>query len=116
MLKEKSSITVTFIASLSGTAVFSIYLGLTDGYMGLISASLGSKVIIIYIGILATGFTYTVRYHLLRRMDALKVGIFAYLIPVFAAVLSIFILGEQITAGFVIGMVLIFIGIRFVQV
>jgi len=71
--------------------------------------------VLFYIGVLATGLPYTLRYHLMRKLEAIKVGIFSYLIPVFAAVLSFFWLGEELYVLFAVGMGLIFVGIRLVQ-
>ena len=115
VLRDKSSITITLIASLVGASLLATTLALTDGFGGLILATNETKMILLYIGVLATGLPYTLRYHLMRKLEAIRVGIFSYLIPVFAAVLSFFWIGEELYILFVVGMGLIFVGIRLVQ-
>ena len=115
MRRRGGSVSFTTIASLSGALLLSALVGMTDGVDEIFRAPILIKLNLLYIGVIATGLAYTGWYFCLKRLEAIKVAVFAYLIPVFALLLSILLLGEWVTVPFLVGMGLIFLGIKLIQ-
>lgn len=66
---------------------------------------------IIFGGLLSSLVAYTLYDWALAKLPAYRVSIFAYLDPIVAIAIAIPLLGEKITAPFIIGSVLVFLGI-----
>ena len=73
--------------------------------------SCGGWAIILYLALLCSVFGYVAWYDALAKADATKVAIFLNLIPLFAMLLSYFVLGEKITAILIAGALFILYGI-----
>ncbi len=63
--------------------------------------------LLIIVGVIHTGFAYTIYFGTLRDLSAETVALFSYLDPVIAIFLSAFLLGEKMTISGIIGSVLI---------
>lgn len=70
---------------------------------------------IFYLGALTSALGYAIWYYALGKTDASKVSIFNNLQPVLTAVLSYFILGTGFTLQFVLGGILVIIGVFLTQ-
>lgn len=68
-----------------------------------------------YLGIIATGIAYTAYYALLKDIEAIKVTLVSYLVPVVAAIEGFLILQEPINSSLVTGFVLITIGFALIN-
>lgn len=70
---------------------------------------------ILYQGLVIAGFCFMAITALLRRHRASRLGVFGFVTPVFGVVLSSILLGEGISAGLLISMFLVGIGIAIVN-
>ena len=70
---------------------------------------------VIYLGIFGSIVTFTVYYWLLKKVPAIIMSLTAFLTPVFAILIGVFIGKENITANILIGAVLILIGMLLVN-
>lgn len=66
---------------------------------------------ILYSGVFALVVCYVIWYASLRRVGSTRTAIYAYLIPIFAAIFAFFFLGERITVQQIFGMFIIFLGV-----
>jgi drug/metabolite transporter (DMT)-like permease len=67
--------------------------------------------IILYLGIVASGIAYLLWNYALSRMDASRASTFLFLMPVITTLIGWLYMGEVITAQFIIGTVLVLAGI-----
>jgi drug/metabolite transporter (DMT)-like permease len=77
-------------------------------------ASSTTYVLVAYWGIFS-GLAYVVYYYCLGKIEAAKASSFIYLSPLFATILSIVLLGEQMTISFLAGLALTLGGIWITQ-
>jgi drug/metabolite transporter (DMT)-like permease len=70
-----------------------------------------SWMIILYLGIVASGIAYLLWNYALSRMDASRASTFLFLMPVITTLIGWLYMGEVITAQFIIGTVLVLAGI-----
>lgn len=114
IMARHDALPTTALANVIGAAVlFPAVMG-TVGFAALSISSLTTKLLVLYWGIFS-GFGAFLYYFGLKRLEAPKTASFIYLSPVFAALLSFFIVGESITAQLVIGLVIISIALWSVQ-
>ena len=69
-----------------------------------------SLLALLVLGIVNTGLAYWLFYLLIDQAGAAKAGVITYLMPVVALALGVAVLGEQVTAGVIAGLVLIAAG------
>jgi drug/metabolite transporter (DMT)-like permease len=107
-----SAYTVTFWSfAIAATGFLPLMIGevqqnglLTDvGYQGLIGIYFGA--------VLSSAVAYILYNYAVKNMVTNEVGIFTYLDPVFAVVIAVPLLGETITSTFVLGTMLVFVGL-----
>lgn len=113
MARHDALPTIT-LANVIGAAVLFPAVTGTVGFTALLTSSPITKVLILYWGVFS-GFGAFLYYYVLKRIEAPKTGSFVYLSPVFAAILSFFMLGEPITIQLVSGLVLISLALWSVQ-
>jgi drug/metabolite transporter (DMT)-like permease len=70
----------------------------------------------VWAGAIATGCTYAARSFALRRLPAIAVSPFLYLIPLSALSISHVWLGEPLTVPTLVGAMLVLVGVGFTQV
>lgn len=70
---------------------------------------------VIYLGVFGSIVTFTVYYWLLKKVPAVIMSLTAFLTPVFAILIGVFIGKESITANILIGAVLILVGMFLVN-
>ena len=79
------------------------------------SPSITSVVSITYLGVIATGLAWVLRFKVLKENGLVFQSQVAYLIPIFAVILGYIFLGEIITFKVIIALLTIVIGIYFVK-
>ena len=80
-----------------------------------LNPSTDSTISIIYLGIVATGFAWLLRFRILKNNGLVFQAQVAYLIPIFGIILSYIFLKEIITPKVLVAAVAIIIGIYFVK-
>ncbi len=114
IMARHEALPTTALANVIGAAVlFPVVMG-TVGFGALSTSSLTTKLLVLYWGIFSGVGAY-LYYFGLKRLEAPKTASFIYLSPVFAALLSFFMVGEPITAQLVAGLVIISIALWSVQ-
>jgi drug/metabolite transporter (DMT)-like permease len=78
-------------------------------------ASLGVQMLVLYVGLIATGVNFTIWAVALRRLRTVSVSAFQYMIPVIAMVVAAVLLAEQPTPIVVLGAGLVLIGVAAAQ-
>lgn len=69
--------------------------------------SVSTIVLLIVVGVVHTGITYTLYFKSLPNVTSQNVALFAYIDPVVAVVLSAIVLSEQLTVSTVVGAILV---------
>ena len=80
-----------------------------------LNPSLESTISVIYLGIVATGFAWLLRFRILINNGLVFQAQVAYLIPIFGIILGYIFLNELITPKVVVAVVAIIVGIYFVK-
>jgi drug/metabolite transporter (DMT)-like permease len=96
------------LAIIIGTAILSLPVIIFRIPFNLTSEALG---LILYLGILPTAVAFGLWYKALGQIGAARLGPLQYLAPVASALQAYFLLGEAITAAYLLGLGLVFIGI-----
>lgn len=86
------------------------------GLEALASASPGVKLLLLWVGPVATGLNFTIWALALRRLRTVSVSAFQYMIPVVAMAVAAVLLGEQPSAVVLLGATLVLIGVAATQV
>ena len=79
------------------------------------SISAGSWANILFLGVCCSALAYLFWYDALRELPASEAGVFLYINPVVAVLLSAAFLGETVTLSMIAGGVLVFTGVWFVN-
>ena len=80
-----------------------------------LNPSLESTISVIYLGIVATGFAWLLRFRILINNGLVFQAQVAYLIPIFGIILGYIFLNELITPKVVVAVVAVIVGIYFVK-
>lgn len=115
LMRAFDAISINAFMSLCGALVLLVLVLTGDGFAQIAAASTSTKLLFIYLGPGITGVGFTLWYYCLKALPAASVGVFQYLVPVFAVILSSLLLNEPITPALVIGMLFIIAGVRLVQ-
>jgi drug/metabolite transporter (DMT)-like permease len=70
---------------------------------------------VVYLGVVPGACAYMLFSQALGRLRAVQVGAFPYLVPIWAVLLAAGWLGEALTLPLVVGMLLVFVGLRLAQ-
>ena len=73
--------------------------------------TLGSTISLLYLGVVATGFAWLIRFKILTTNGLVFQTQVAYLIPIFGVIFGFFIMDEVITWRVVISLIIIILGI-----
>jgi drug/metabolite transporter (DMT)-like permease len=76
---------------------------------------LDSTISIIYLGIIATGTAWLLRFYILKNNGLVFQAQVAYLIPIFGVILGFLFLNEAITSKVLVSLVAVIIGIYIVN-
>ena len=113
-LRGYDALCVTVLGASFGSILQAGVLLGTSGFNQMLHASTITYLLVAYWGIFS-GLGYLVYYYCLGRIEATKVSSFIYLSPLFATILSIAILSEQLTTVFLGGLAFTLGGIWFTQ-
>jgi len=114
MLKKYNPESLTAYAFAIGSVLLfplAIYEGLENPFYFSITA----WVSILYLSIVASVIAYLLWYSALTVMDATKVGVFIYLMPLFTAIIAYLVLRETIGILTILGGILTILGVYFVE-
>lgn len=109
--KKYSAITITFYSFLFGSLTFLPLMGneiVKDGFPALSGPFL---IGVAYGAILASALAHYLYYAAMRYLQSSEVSLFAYIPPVIAILVAIPLLGESINALYVLGGILVFLGL-----
>ncbi len=113
VLQEVPASTMTPLAMLTGCLCllpFSLANGIGEHVMALTMTQIG---LMVYLGIFAGGFAFFLLNWVLNKSTATFTTIFVTLNPITAIILGYLFLGEAIELNFIIGVVIVFIGLGF---
>lgn len=113
VLQEVPASTVTPLAMLTGCLClfpFSVANGIDEHVMALTMTQIG---LMVYLGIFAGGLAFFLLNWVLNQRTATFTTIFVTLNPITAIILGYLFLGEAIELNFIIGVVIVFIGLGF---
>lgn len=106
------SLTVTFWLFAFAALNFLIFIPIFGGDLGFVTTLDAKALVGIVFG---TIFTSTIAYvgynYAVQHVPANEVGVFLYIDPVIAALIAIPLLNEQITVSYILGTILVFVGI-----
>lgn len=96
----------TFLQFLSAIVILIPYVALTSG-MTLGSLNAVGWINLLVVGLIHTGVTYCMYFSSLKELPGQKAAILSYIDPLVAVVISVTVLGEEMTIGQAVGGVLI---------
>ncbi len=114
MLKRYNPYSLTFYAFLAGTIMLFPFAA-AEGIANITSLKLSTWISVLYLSVLCSVVAYIIWYYALTVMDATKVAVFVYIIPLFTAIMAFIILKEQITQYTALGGLLIMLGVYLVE-
>ena len=80
-----------------------------------LNPSIDSTISVVYLGVVATGLAWLLRFRILKKNGLVFQAQVAYLIPIFGIVLSYIFLSEMITYKVIVSLIAVVIGIYFVK-
>ena len=80
-----------------------------------LSHRIDSTISLIYLGVIATGIAWVIRFRILKNNGLVFQAQVAYLIPIFGVILGFIFLNEMITPKVIISLVAVIIGIYLVK-
>ena len=110
--RHGSPLGVTAIASLAGAAMLFPLGFLEKGYADVPSWSLGAWVDVGYLVVFATTVGFVLFYWAVRRFGAGMATMVSYLVPIFALLQAVLVLGEQPAPLEIVGGAIILVGVR----
>jgi O-acetylserine/cysteine efflux transporter len=114
-LGSADPIATTALTAGIGALLVSLIAVPTQDWSRVATAPLSTVLAILWAGAVATGLTYAAWSFALRRLPAIVVAPFGYLIPVSALTISHFWLGEPITAAVIVGALMVVAGVALTQ-
>ena len=81
----------------------------------ILDPSIESTISIIYLGIIATGFAWLLRFRILKNNGLIFQSQVSYLIPIFGMILGYVFLKEMITPKILVSLIAVLIGLYFVK-
>lgn len=112
LTRHGSPLGVTAIASLVGAAMLFPLGFLEKGYADVASWPMGAWLDVAYLVVFATTVAFVLFYWAVRRFGAGMASMVSYLVPIFALVQAVFILGEQPSLLEIAGGAVILVGVR----
>jgi drug/metabolite transporter (DMT)-like permease len=111
VMKELSPRLATTYACLIGTAALAVPAALEGGLKGAAHLGLSMWLSFLYLGVLGTVLAFILYYDGIRRVGPARAAVFLNLVPVFAMVLSVPILGERLTPALLAGATMVIGGV-----
>lgn len=111
VMKELSPRVATTYACLIGTVALAVPAALEGDLRRVSSFSLPIWLSFFYLGVLGTVLAFILYYDGIRRVGPSRATVFLNLVPVFAMVLSVPILGERLTPALLVGAAMVIAGV-----
>lgn len=116
ILHQLDPMAVTALAATVGAIPMLLAAGVMEGGLGdPFQASPGVQLLVLWVGLIATGVNFTIWAVALRRLRTVSVSAFQYMIPVVAMVVATLLLGEQPTPLVLLGAGLVLLGVAAAQ-
>lgn len=115
VMTKGNPIAVVVASSIFGGVPWLVLAIANGDFARLFTLPLLDWVILIYLGAIGTGVTYTLWTAALVRLTAASVAVFQYAIPFWAVVLSVLLLGDHVTIPLVLGGLGIILGVAITQ-
>lgn len=112
-LTQYHPIEVTLVQSVIGALMF-LAAGFSFENVSAFPVNETTLFCILYLGVLGTAVAIAMYFWLLKRTEAVKLSLIAYLTPVTAVILGWLVLDEQLSTALALGSVLVFVGIGMV--
>jgi len=113
-IKDKGNENVTTSTTI-WSLIFLLPLSIIFEKPWLAEPTLGSTISLLYLGVVATGFAWLIRFKILTTNGLVFQTQVAYLIPIFGVIFGFFVMDEVITWRVVISLIIIILGIYFVK-
>jgi drug/metabolite transporter (DMT)-like permease len=108
-------VVVTTIASIFGSLSLLISMLIFEGVPKFSSYSVSTYMLLAYLGVVATALCLFTWNYALERLDASKVGIYMFLMPIIAIIIGVLLFQEKLTLQIITGAILVFSGIYFTE-
>lgn len=116
LLERYSALSLTVYAILLSSITLIPFLFLSPSIIDQVATmSMYSWFAVIFLGIFSTVIGYTLWYVGLEIKSASDVGVYLYAVPVLSTIISYFLIDEKITMFFVLGGILVIIGLALVN-
>lgn len=111
LLRRKDPAVVVGLALFAGMVVLVVFTAATAGFTAIAAAPGTTWLLMLVLSLGMIGLAYPLWFYCLKKANATEISVFIYLVPVFAGILSFFILDERFAWRFYFGGFLILFGI-----
>lgn len=117
MLEKQSAVYLTFYAMLFGSIGLIPFISFSNQSLitQIPNLSIHSWAALLFLGIFSTIIAYYLWYSALKIKNASEISTYLYAIPILSTILSYFLVDQKITAFFVLGGILVLIGLYLVN-
>ncbi|MCR8932506.1 MULTISPECIES: DMT family transporter [unclassified Pseudomonas] len=112
---SEAPVTLTLFYQLIVGFLGLLLIALFSGQITHVSLTTVAIASVLFQGLIVSFFSYLVWFWLLRRYLAANLAVFSFMTPLFGVTFGVLLLGEQLTLNFIIGAVLVLLGITFVS-
>ena len=112
---SEAPVTLTLFYQLLVGFVGLLLIALFSGQITHVSLTTVAVASVLFQGLVVSFFSYLIWFWLLRRYLAANLAVFSFMTPLFGVTFGVLLLGEQLTVNFVVGAVLVLLGITFVS-
>jgi drug/metabolite transporter (DMT)-like permease len=112
---SEAPVTLTLFYQLIVGFVGLLLIALFSGQITHVSLTTVAVASVLFQGLVVSFFSYLTWFWLLRRYLAANLAVFSFMTPLFGVTFGVVLLGEQLSLNFVIGAVLVLLGITFVS-
>jgi drug/metabolite transporter (DMT)-like permease len=115
LFKKYDALTLTFVANVTGTLLLLPATLFFDSASGMFTAGFAAWSSVVFLGIFASGLAILFWNSGLSRIEASKASVFQYLTPALAIVIGLVFLKESLSFSDVIGGILIFLSVYWIN-
>ena len=112
---SEAPVTLTLFYQLIVGFVGLLLIALFSGQISHVSLTTVAVASVLFQGLVVSFFSYLTWFWLLRRYLAANLAVFSFMTPLFGVTFGVVLLGEELSVNFVIGAVLVLLGITFVS-
>ncbi len=112
---SEAPVTLTLFYQLIVGFVGLLLIAILSGQVTHVSLTTVAVASVLFQGLVVSFFSYLTWFWLLRRYLAANLAVFSFMTPLFGVTFGVVLLGEELSLNFVIGAVLVLLGITFVS-